>query len=211
MNQRPLGYERGPRFPRWSCLFVTLRRVSALVPAVLRCSQWFGLTCYMVATWNCRVQPALRLDPRTLLQVEDVVLADARRITSAIFIRAFTTAPTSRPWIRGGQRTIPAWGRPCSTASRASRQKSGALPAPPLAGSEGELLSVPNPDMPDFMGTDGVHAPLSQRWTDGGRQILIEVELHARRAIASRIARPSAWAAMSSAISASISCGNFAW
>ena len=36
------------------------------------------------------------------------------------------------------------------------------------------------------------HTPLPQRDSNGGRQILIEVELHARRVIASCMARPSA-------------------
>ena len=62
--------------------------------------------------------------------------------------------------------------------------------APPLSGGEDKLLLVPKPDGAHFMNTDGVHAPLPERDSNGGCQILIEVELHARRAIASCMARP---------------------
>ena len=64
--------------------------------------------------------------------------------------------------------------------------------APLLPGGEDKLLLVPNPDAAHFMGTHGVHTPPPQRDRNGGRRILIEVELHTRRAIASCIARPSA-------------------
>ena len=84
----------------------------------------------------------------------------------------------------------------------------GAHQASPMARGEGELLCVAEPGLTQFMGADRVHATLSEPDSDDRREVLIEVELHARRAIASCIARPSSWAPMSSAISASISCGN---
>ena len=80
--------------------------------------------------------------------------------------------------------------------------------ASPLAGRERKLFLILKLEMAYVMRADGIHTSLPQRDGNGGRQILIEVKPHARRAMTVCIARPSAKAATLSAISASTSCGN---
>ena len=82
--------------------------------------------------------------------------------------------------------------------------------SPALSGGKGELFRVPEPDVADLVGTDGVDTPLPQPDGNGWSKILVEVELHARRGNAFCVARPSACAAVSSAIAASTSSRHFA-
>ena len=79
-----------------------------------------------------------------------------------------------------------------------------------LFGGNGELLRVPEADVTDLVGTDGVETPLPQAHGNGRCEILVEVELHARRGNAFCVARPSVSVAVSSAIAASISSRHFA-
>ena len=81
---------------------------------------------------------------------------------------------------------------------------------PVLSGGKGELFQVPEPDVADLVGTDGVDAPFPQPDGNGRCEILVKVELHARRENAFCVVRPSACAAVSSAIAASISSRHFA-
>lgn len=82
--------------------------------------------------------------------------------------------------------------------------------APALSGGKGELFRVPEPDFADLVGTDGIDTPLPEPDGNGRCEILVEVEPHARRGNAFCVARPSACAAVSSAIAASISSRHFA-
>jgi len=47
--------------------------------------------------------------------------------------------------------------------------------APVFPGGNGELLRVPEPDVADLVGTDGVGTPLPQPDGNGRRKILVEV------------------------------------
>ena len=99
------------------------------------------------------------------------------------------STPTLPPPILGGQRTIPECGCPCG---------------------KDELFRVPEPDVADLVGTDGIDAPFPEPDGNGRGEILVEVEPHARRGNTFCVARPSACAAVLSAIAVSISSRHFA-
>ena len=81
--------------------------------------------------------------------------------------------------------------------------------APPLPGGERKLFLISKLQIAHVVRADGIHSPLAQRGSNGGREVFIEVELHGRRARAAGMDRPSAEAATLSAISVSTSCENF--
>ena len=171
-------------------MFVTVRGVAVLTPAVVPCFRCFGLTCYVVATWE---SPPV-LEPETL-QVEDIVLAETRRISLGNLRQGFHDGPDVKAvdprWAEYDARVRTALLDGIATKPP-EIPSVGADQAPPLARGEGELLCVAEPDLTQFMGADRVHASLSQRNSDDRREVLIEVELHARRPTASCIVRPSA-------------------
>lgn len=158
--------------------------------------------------WSSRTR---RVTPRDagFLQVEDVVVAETGRVSlGELHQRSHDGADTGAANPRRAKHD--ACVRPALldsvTTERTEIPRVSADQAPALPRGEDKLCLVTEPDVAYLVGADGVHAPRPQRDSNRGRQVLVEVEPHTWPAIASCIARPSAWAATLSVISASISC-----
>ena len=120
-------------------------------------------------------------------------------------------APISDPWMRGGQRMIPAWGccRRMASWARITKWRTFLVTrAPTHSRCVGELFLVRKLNVPRLEGTDRVKSPLTKPLGNLRGEILVQVELHALRTKPGSLAwMASRLSTAFSAISASISRG----